>query len=183
MRSLTEHEKRTVRIAVVGILIYLVLFYGRQFLEKRRLEYKQLVTEAKNLRQRVQPYESKVQVVKKLMDGFHMDPAKLQKASVVADASAAIQDRAKSGGLQLGPIRESLTRGSGKGLATVQLEGSGQIPAVLAFLGGLDRIGFPVIVDSIQFTGDNSRPGQVKVNLIITILDFEQWKGAEVPHA
>jgi hypothetical protein len=115
------------------------------------------------------------------MDGFHLDPAKLQKASVVADASAAIQNRAKSGGVQLGPIRESLTRSTGKGLATVQLEGSGQVPAVLAFLGSLDRIGFPVIVDSVQFTGDNTRPGQIKINLTLIILDFEQWK--EATHA
>jgi hypothetical protein len=183
MRSLTDPEKRTIRIAAAGILIYLALFYGRQILEKQRWEYRQLVTEAENLRRKIQPYDSKVQVVKKLMDGFHMDPAKLQKASVVANASAAIQDRAKTGGLQLGPIRESLTRGSGNALATVQLEGSGQIPAVLAFLSSLDRIGFPVIVDSVQFTADNSRPGQVKVSLTITILDFEQWKGTEAPHA
>ena len=181
MRPLTEREKKFVRFAAAGVAIYLMLFFGRQFFEKRRVEYQQLVTEAKNLRSQIEPYQSKVQVVKKLMDDFHLDPAKLQKASVVADASAAIQNRAKSGGVQLGPIRESLTRSSGKGLATVQLEGAGQVPAMLAFLGSLDRIGFPVIVDSVQFTADNNRPGQLKINLTIIILDFEQWKGA--PHA
>lgn len=184
MRTLTDREKRTVRIAGMGIAIYLALFGGLhvwKFFEKRRSEYRQLVVEAKNLRLQIKPYEDKVLVVKKLMENFHLDPAKLQKASVVADASAAIQKAAKTGNLQLGPIRESLTRGSGKGLATVQLEGSGQVPAVLTFLSGLDRIGFPVIVDSVQFTADNSRPGQVKMNLTIIILDFEQQK--EAPHA
>ena len=66
-------------------------------------------------------------------------------------------------------------------LATVQLESSGQVPAVLAFLAGLNNIGFPVVVDSVQFTADNSRPGQVKMNLTLIILDFDQQK--EVPHA
>jgi hypothetical protein len=181
MRPLTEREKRIVRIAGAGIVIYLALFYGGRFFEKSRSEYRQLVTEAENLRRQTLPFENKVQVVKKLMDDFHMDPAKLKKATVVADASAAIQNRAKTGGVQLGPIRESMTPGQGKGLATVQLEGSGQIPAMLAFLGGLGRIGFPVIVDSVQFTAVIGRPGQVKMNLTIIILDFDQQK--EVSHA
>jgi hypothetical protein len=116
-----------------------------------------------------------------LMDDFHLDPAKLQKASVVADASAAIQSDAKTGGVALGPIRESAANTSGKQLATVQLEGTGAVPAVLTFLSSLDRIGFPLIVDSVQFTANNNQPGQVKINLTIIILDFEQWKG--VPHA
>jgi hypothetical protein len=183
MRPLTEREKRIVRIAGVGVVIYLALFYGCRFLEKQRSEYRQLVAEANNLRRQTLPYEGRVQVVKKLMEDFRMDPAKLKKATVVADASAAIQNRAKTGGVQLGPIRESMTSGQGRGLATVQLEGSGQIPAVLAFLGGLDRIGFPVIVDSAQFTAVPGRPGQVKMNLTLIILDFEGWKVTEAPRA
>jgi hypothetical protein len=186
MRPLTDREKRTVRIAGVGIAIYLALFGAYQvwkLFENTRSEYRQLVVEAQNLRRQVQPYRDKAQVVKKLMESFRVDPAKLKPASVVADASAAIQNQAKTGGIQMGPIRESPAHGSGKGLATVQLEGSGPIPAVLAFLGSLDRIGFPVIVDSVQFAADNSRPGQVKMNLTILILDFEQWKGTEAPHA
>jgi len=183
MRPLTEREKRIVRIAGAGILIYLALFYGWQFVEKQRSAYRQLVTEAETLRRQTLPYATKVQVVKKLMEDFHLDPAKLRKATVVADTSAAIQTRAKTGGVQLGPIRESMTPGQGKGLATVQMEGSGPIPAMLAFLGGLDRIGFPVIVDSVQFSAVTGRPGQVKMNLTLIILDFEGWKVTEAPHA
>jgi len=184
MRPLTDREKRIVRIAGAGIVIYLVLFYGCQFVERQRSAYRQLVTEAEKLRRQTLPYATRVQVVKKLMDDFHLDPAKLRKATVVAEASAAIQNRAKTGGVQLGPIRESMPPGQGKGLATVQLEGSGQIPAMLAFLGGLDRIGFPLIVDSVQFTAAvNGRSGPVKMNLTIIILDFEGWKAAEAPHA
>ena len=184
MRPLTDHEKRTVRFAGIGIAIYLALFGGLQvwkFFEKRRSDYRQLSVEAQLLRQKNQQYQDKVQVVKKLMDDFHLDPVKLKKETVVSDASAAIQKAAKSGGLQLGPVRESPAHGAGMTLATVQLESSGQVPAVLGFLAGLNSIGFPVVVDSVQLTADNSRPGQVKMNLTLIILDFEQQK--EVPHA
>ncbi len=186
MRALSDREKRTIRFAGIGIAIYLALFGGFQvwkFFEKKRSDYRQLAQEARNLRQQVKPYQDKVLVVKKMMEDFHLDPAKLKKETVVSDASAAIQKAAKSGGLQLGPIRESPTRGAGKSVATIQMETSGQVPAVLTFLAGLNRIGFPVVVDSVQFTADNSRPGQVKMNLTIIILDFEGWKGKEAPHA
>jgi hypothetical protein len=183
MRPLIDREKRLLRFAVAGIVIYLALFYGCRFFGKKYSDYRQLVVEAQGLRQQIQPYQDKVLVAKKLMDEFHIDPAKLKKETVVSDASAAIQKAAKAGGLQIGPVRESPAHGSGKALATVQLESSGQIPAVLAFLAGLNSIGFPVVVDSVQFTADNSRPGQVKMNLTIIILDFEQTKSAEAPHA
>jgi len=184
MLSLTDRDKRTVRFAAIGIAIYLALFGGFQVwkhFNKERSDFWKLVTESQNLRQKVLPYQDKVLVLKKMMDEFNLDPAKLKKETVVSDASAAIQNAAKSGGLQLGPIRESLARGSGNVLTTVQLESTGPIPAVLTFLAGLNRIGFPLVVDSVQFTPDNTRPGQVRMNLTVIILDFAQPK--EVPHA
>jgi hypothetical protein len=183
MRPLTDREKIIVRFAVAGIIVYLALFYGCQFFQKKRADYRQLVMEAQDLRRQMQPYQDKALVVKKLMEEFHMDPAKLKKETVISDASAAIQRAAKSGGLQLGPIRESPTHGAGKALAAVQLESSGPVPATLNFLATLNSIGFPVVVDAVQFTADNSRPGQVKLNLTISILDFDQTKSAEAPHA
>jgi hypothetical protein len=184
MRPLTDREKRTVRFAGIGIAIYLVLFGGFQvwkYFDKKRSDYRQLVAEAQHLRETVQPYQDRVLDVKNMMDDFHMDPARLKKETVVSDASAAIQQAAKAGGLQLGPIRESAAHGAGKSLATMQLESSGPVPAALTFLAGLNRIGFPVVVDAVQFTADNNRPGQVKMNLTIIILDFDPTP--EVPHA
>ena len=178
MRPVTDREKLLVRFAVAGIVIYLALFYGVRFFGQKRADYHKLVLEAQTLRQQIQPYQDKAMVVKKLMEEFHLDPAKLKKETVVSDASAAIQKAARSGGLQLGPIRESPSHSAGKTLATVQLESSGQVPAVLAFLASLNSIGFPVVVDSVQFTADNSRPGQVKMNLTLIILDFDSAKEA-----
>lgn len=178
MRPLTDREKTLVRFAAAGIVIYLALFYGVRWLGQKRADYRQLVTEAQTLRQQVKPYQDKVLVAKKMMDDFHFDPAKLKRETVVSDASAAIQKAAKSGGLQLGPIRESPTRGSGKSLATIQLETSGPVPAVLTFLASLNGVGFPVVVDSVQFGPANGPPGQVKINLTILVLDFDQQKAA-----
>ena len=184
MFSLSDRDKRTVRFAGIGIAIYLALFGGFQVwkhLHQKRSDFQQLVTESQDLRQKVQPYQDKVQVLKKMMDEFKLDPAKLKRETLVSDASAAIQNAAKSGGLQLGPIRESLARGSGNVLTTVQLESSGPVPATLTFLASLNCIGFPLVVDSVQITPDAMRPGQVRMNLTINILDFVQPK--EIPHA
>jgi hypothetical protein len=189
MRALSDHEKRTIRYAVVGISIYLVLFGGLRgwkYLEKKRADYQHLVKEASGLRQEVQPYETKVLLVKKLMENTHIDPAKLSRATVVGSASSAIQKAAATGGLGLGPIRESSARASTKELASMQLEGAGPVQAVTTFLHRLDTLGFPLIVDSVQLSPQPTRPGMpamLKLNLTIIILDFDQWKKEEVANA
>lgn len=186
MRPLAQSEKRTVRFALIGISIYLVLFGGFQawkYLEGKRSEYRKLVQEANALKQRVQPYKEKAEVVQTLMETFHMDPARLSKSSIVGEASAAIQKAATSGGMQFGPIRESSARSSNKELASMQLEGSGPVPAIMGFLHSVTTLGYPIVLDSVQFTADPTKPGAIKVSLTIVILDFEQWKNEEAPRA
>ena len=65
----------------------------------------------------------------------------------------------------------------------MQLEGTGPIPAVMTLLHRLETLGYPLIVDSVQITGDPTKPGMVKLNLTIIILHFEAWKSPEVPNA
>jgi hypothetical protein len=116
------------------------------------------------------------------MESLRLDPAKLSRTSVVAEASSAIQKAAMSGGVQVGPVRESPARPSSKELASVQLEGTGPVSAVMGLLNRLESVGFPLIIDSVQLTPD-MRPGQLKVNLTILILDFDQWTKEGSPHA
>ena len=185
MRTLTDREKRTVRIATIGIGIYLILFCGYQmwrFLEKKRAEYQQVAQKAEELRKTIQPYKDKVVVIQKLMDGFRLDPAKLSKATVVGEASAAIQRAAAGSGVIVGPVREPPSRISARELS-LKLEGTGPIPAVIGLLNRMESIGYPLIIDDVQITSEPSRPGLVKVSLTITILDFEQWKGEVKPNA
>ena len=199
MRPLTDREKRTVRIATVGIAIYLTIFFGARswkYLEQRRSEYQQLVRDAHRLRQQIQPYEEKAIALKKLMENFHLDPARLSRASVVAEASAAIQKAAAVGGVQIGPIRESPARPSAKELASIQLEISGQVQSVITLLHRLDTLGYPLIIDSVQINSGVGRqsgpaggptgpmeptgaPGMVKISLTIVILDYDPWKNEE----
>jgi hypothetical protein len=183
-RPLTPKEKRTIRIAAVGIIVYLALMYGpdlRNSLAERREAYDKLVQQARDLRDVIKPYEEKVSTATNLMDRFHMDPVKLKRSSVLAEASAAIQQAAASGRVGVGPIRETPGRASAKEAGSIQFEGSGPIAAVMELLHNLDRIGFPVIIDSVQITSDPRMPNGIKVNLTIEVLDFDAWKPKEEP--
>ena len=185
MRTLTLHEKRTVRFGAAAIVIYLLLFGGFQvwkYFAKSWAEYQKLVIQADALKGEVRLYDDRVLVAKKLMESLRLDPAKLSRTSVVAEASSAIQKAAMSGGVQVGPVRESPARPSSKELASVQMEGSGPVSAVMGLLSRLESVGFPLIIDSVQLTPD-MRPGQLKVNLTILILDFDQWTKEASPHA
>jgi hypothetical protein len=183
MRTLTRSEKRTVSIGVLVVVLYFTLFGGLQgwkSVEKRRTDYQKLRQDADHLKLEIDVYTNRVLRAQKLMEGFQMDPAKLYRTSVVAQASAAIQKAAAMGGMAVGPVRESPARGTSKELISMQLEGSGPVPAVMAFLSRLESVGFPLVIDSVQLTPD-MRPGQLKLSLTLVILDFDQWK--EPPHA
>jgi len=186
MPALTQRDQRTLRIAGAAIAVYLVLFFGLRLwksLEARRTAYQQLIVDAQRLRRDLQPYENRVLLTDKLKETYHLNPAKLSRASVVAEASAAIQKAAAGGQVQLGPIRESTARPSAKELASIQLEGVGPAPAITALLHRLEVLGYPLVVDSIQINAEPTKPGMVKLSLIIAILDFDQWKSEGVPHA
>ena len=183
MPSLTARDRRTLRLASIGLTIYLLLFFGWQGwkkLEAKRSEYDQLLAQTQRLRRELQPYENKVLLTQKLKQNFHMDPQKLSKASLVADASAAIQKAATAGGLQVGPVRETPARASAKELSSMQLEGMGPVASVMAFLHQLETLGYPLVVESVQINPD-AKPGMIKLSLTIVILNFEQWKNEDVP--
>jgi hypothetical protein len=185
MRTLTDSEKRTVRIAGILIAVYLVCFGGLKtwkWLDGKRQSYKDLNTLADGLKRKVEPYGVKAESVTKLMESYRMDPMGLTTNSLVADASIAIQRAAGTAGVQLGPIRESAPRKAAKETATIQLEATGPVPGILGFIQRFENLGFPVIIDSIQIHTDPAKPGGLKLNLTVVILDFTQWK-SEAPRA
>jgi hypothetical protein len=203
---MTDRDKKTIRIAGVMIAIYLVAFFGLKMWKKGAtgsVDYQQLVKRAEKLQEEVRSQENKVLLFEKLTNLYQLDPTKIKKETLVADASAAIQSAAQQGGIQLGPLRESPTRSSGKELTTIQVEGTGQAVAALAYLHKLRTLGYPLIIDSVQIAPPQAggggrgpggpgggpppgmmppgRPGTVKINLSITILNYDQWK--EGPNA
>ncbi len=182
MRPLTPREKRVLRLGVVVVALY-VTFFGGKFFATRRADYRKLLADGQKINQEIRSYEDKVLTLTTLMEKFNLDPAKLSKATVVGETSSAIQKAAASGGIQFGPIRESPGRPAARELATVKLEGSGPLPALLTFLHRLDSLGFPAVLDSVQLGADPTKPGLLKLSLTIIIMDFEQWKTEEPPHA
>jgi hypothetical protein len=184
--AMSDRDRRTVRIAALAIAVYLLLFGGFKawsYCEQKRTDYRQLQATAKELRNRAIAYQQKAILLEKLMDDLHLDPARLAREKTMSGASEAIQKAAMARGFGIGSIRETAAHGSSQSLATVQLEGAGPPAAALAFLAGLNTIGFPVVVDSVQFASMGA-PGVMKMNLTLTILDFSKQTGArEVPHA
>jgi hypothetical protein len=178
-RKLTPKEKRTIRMAAIGVCIYLLLFYGldvRDAFTERREAYEQLMQQARDLRDVIKPYEEKIGSATNLMDRFHMDPVQLKRSSVLAEASAAIQHAAAAGRVGVGPIRETPARPSAKEAGSIQFEGSGPIVAVMELLHNMNYIGFPVIIDNLQLTADPRMPNGIKVSMTIVVLDFDAWK-------
>lgn len=182
MRTLTPRENRIVRFGAVAVALYVALFCGK-FFAARHADYRKLVKEGENLKQEIHSYHDRAQVLATLMERLNLDPAKPAKASVVAETSAAIQKAATAGGIQFGPIREAPGRPSARELATIKLEGSGPLPALLTFLHRMDSLGWPVVLDAVQFSSDPMKPGAIKLSLTLIIMDFEQWKIEEPPHA
>jgi hypothetical protein len=186
MRTLSDQEKRTVRLASVvlaaGLLLAGGLWCGRR-LQARRAAYRTLLVEAQDVRDEIDRYQDKAAVAQKLIDNFHLDPMTLARTSLVAQASSAIQKASSAAGVAAGSIRETPAHGAGKEIASIQFEGTGPVPAVMALLYQLERAGAPLIVDSVRITGSPRQPGAVKVNLTIVVLDFEQWKAEGPPHA
>jgi hypothetical protein len=185
--NLTPKEKRTIRIAAVCVCVYLALFYGPgawRSVAARREACDRLMQQARDLRDIIKPYEGKIATATNLMDRFRMDPAKLKRSSVVAEASAAIQQAAMAEKVVVGPVRELAGRPSAKEAGAIQFEGNGPIAAVLGLLHDLDHIGFPIIIDTIQITSDPRMPNGLKMSLTIVVLDFDAWKPKEEkPHA
>jgi len=186
MRTLTPRDKRALLYGGLAIGLYLMLFGGYRLggaVETRLVAYHELVARARSLRQELKPYDERVLVVKKMMDHYQLDPAKLSRATVVGEASAELQKTALASGVVVGAVRESPMKASAKELATLQFEGSGPVPAVLGLLKHLETLGFPLLIDSVQITPSPMPSGPVKLILTVVVLDFDQWKTEDKPHA
>ena len=105
MANLSDKDKRTLRMGGVAVGVYLALFTLLQVVKwagAKRAGYDKILAEAQTLRLQIQPYETKSLRLRRLMESFNLDPALLRPTTGVADANAAIQKAAMSGGIQLG---------------------------------------------------------------------------------
>ena len=186
MQTLSPREKRTVRIAAIGTALYLAVFFGSKGLGglgALRAEHERQLRAAQSLRSEGETYRTRARKLQRLMDRSLIDPGKLSTNTVVAQTSAALQSAAQSGGLQLGAVRESMARSTERELGTIGFDATGQPAAILGFVARLDKLGFPVVVESLQLGTDPRMPGMVRVHLNLIVLDFEQWKTRPPSHA
>lgn len=184
MIRLTERDRRALRLGAVVVAAYLVLFFGWRgvrHLEQRRAAYQSLVIEAQRWQTRTHAQARKLAQVRQLEKQLHLDLRTLDKTTVVAKASAAIQRAASAGGIKLTSMHEVPGHATGRQLAAIQLEGMGPVAAVMGLLPRLQTLGYPVLVDSVQLDRQ-PQPGQVKFSLTLIVLDFEAWQQPEAPH-
>ena len=184
--QLTDRDRRTIRLASIGLGLYLLAFFGFKillFLGERRATYTRLRQEATALRQRFDLYQSRAVRLERLMVSFQMDPARLNSTTLVADASAALQQTATQGGLQVGPVRETLSLSSEREMGPIQLEASGQVPQLMTFLHQLRGLGYPLVIDSLQISPEQRRPGFLKINLGLILLNYQRWNEKEETRA
>ncbi len=175
-------DKQTIRVAGIAIGIYLALFFavkGWKTVERHQTEYRQLLSRVQLEEKEIRTYENRILLFEKYRDAFRLDPSLLPVESLVAEASSAIQTAAGDDGIILGPMRESSARNSGREIATIQFDGSGPVAGVLGLIQKLQVIGFPIIIDSLQLTPDAAKPGIVKMDASIIILNFEFWRNGE----
>src|SRR5215831_13879806 len=100
MRALNPSEKRTIFVGGLIVVLYFSIFglpKSWKSLNPGRADYEQLRESAEKLKQEIDVYTNRVLRAQKVMEGFQMDPAKLYRTSVVAQASAAIQKAAAGG--------------------------------------------------------------------------------------
>jgi hypothetical protein len=96
-----------------------------------RAAYDQQVRAAQTLRSEVQTYEVRALRLQRLMEWLQLEPGKVATNSIIAQTSAALQQAAVAGGLQIGSIRESVARSSERELGTIQLDATGLPVSIL----------------------------------------------------
>ena len=95
---MTERDKKTIRFATIGVVIYLVVFGGFKMWRtgaSRQDDYQTLVRKADRLQEEVRAIENRALLFEKLSELYAFDPRKIKKDTLVADASAAIQTAAQ----------------------------------------------------------------------------------------
>lgn len=179
MRSLQPREKRTVRLAVVILGIYLLGFYGLRLwrhIEAKRVEFGELRFKLSQLEREVRQEEEKRRSVERLKKSLALDLEKLSEDTVVAETLAAIQEAARTHTVNLGTSKEAQENPSSRELAIFQLEGNGSLDGVSKFLHTLGHLGYPLIIDHLTLKPMGKEPGHVRLTLRVALVNFKGWK-------
>ena len=182
MRSLSDREKRTIRIAGILLGSYLVVFVCLKvigYLEGHRDAYTEARLEARSLHQKMLHEAAKRKRFTKLKAEWNIDFPKLMEKTVVGDARMAIEQTARTCGVGLGFSKETPGRSRVRELAVFKMQGSGKALNVAKFLHCLKtRLGYPLVVDNIHLKAQ-ARPGMVSFTFSAALLNYRTWKSPE----
>lgn len=173
--NMNDREKRLVIITAIGLSVYLILFFGKDFiggLEKNRIDYLKMEKSVKEGVVKLRPYSDRSLLLEKLRQKMNLEVRNQDPEKLVALTSLAIQQTAKTSGINIGPLRES----RGTGISSLKFEANGKYESMVKFMRGIATSGYPVIIDSMQMNMDPSKKGTVKLNLSIGIIDFNKYK-------
>jgi hypothetical protein len=182
LNKLSDREKRTIRIAAIGLGAYLVLFIGHKTysaLESERTAYQTLQQESDAVDIRWLKEQKKRARLEALRDHWQLDVDRLALDTVVGDARVAIEKAAKTCRVGLGFARESPGRARAHVLAVFQLSGSGKTDAVAKFFDQISRTGYPVLLDTIHLKTTTKQPGKVTFSFSVSLIDYLNWTAPE----
>jgi hypothetical protein len=145
-------------------------------LRARQTDNNNMVQQSEELRIDLMKYETDMLKLAKLKKSFQFDPLMGGQETLVSEVSATIQKSAQMNGVKLSMVNETGARPSAAIRASMRLEGEGPMQGVIKFLDGLDRLGFPITIDSVQLNANPRKPGGLRINLEALILDFNAFK-------
>jgi len=181
LKSLSDREKRTIRIAGIALGAYLVLFTAHKVhsaLEGERRAYDTLRQEADTLRIRLLKETRKRARLQGLRDHWKLGVDRLALDTVVGDARVAIEKAARACRVGLGFAREAPGRARAHVLAVFQLSGSGKTDAVAKFFDQISRTGYPVLLDTIHLKAMKA-PEMVTFSFSVSLVDYVNWTAPE----
>lgn len=182
MKKLTARDRRTLRIASVLIVAYLMIFYGSKGWETLRSmedRYEQKRIEAEQLTVRLLQEMKKQKEVRAFRESIGIDLTRLDDETLVGETRVAIQAIAGAHGIGLGPSKEAPARSGAAELAVIQLEGQGTVLGISKFVHGLPLLGYPVAIERLTFRPDPAKPGHMSFTLSVVILSVKAWKSGE----
>ncbi len=180
MRTITSRERRTIRIAAIGVAIYLAFFFGSKAwsrLESVRERDGELRLAAATLDTKLLRAAREARRYRDLREKWRFDPSTLERATLVSGAWEAIEKCATTHQLALGASREAQGRGSARQIRVFQVDGVGATQNAMEFLHDLRHLGVPLVVEQITVSTANLPPGQVRLTLTLPVYDYEAWKG------
>ncbi len=184
MRALNEREKRTVRIAIAFVLIYLPLSFGPRLWRSLKAvedERNVLAETATGLKSQLQREWIKQEKTVKLRESLGIELAKLNDATLVAEATEAIYATAKASGVGIGGWRESPSGGRGRELSTLHLDCGGSIEGFVKFVHGVEHLGYPLSIDRLNVKVNEKSPGKASFSLSIVVYSVDAAKRPPTP--